>query len=667
LDPGATDTAGGKLFAVVIAGGEATRLRPYSEDTPKALMELAPGVAIIEFIVSQFREVGVEDILVVARPEHRSAFEERLEGVAKVGVVEGNDLGNLSSLAAALHIVGPHRILLAMSDHVFELDILRRLVDRDDGSKKILLCLDARPNHRDLREGMRVQASAQEVLHVGKMIPPQSGVDTGLFILQPDAQELVSALNTEKAGKATISDLVNCLAAKGAAGFVDVSGKSWFDIDTPEDLLEARRRYWDMVRRGLHKPTDGPVSRWLNRPVSSRLAIFLFRHARWATPNLLTVVSFLVATAAALLFGSGQLVIGAFLVHLSSILDGTDGELARLSSSVSAFGGLLDSVLDRLADILLVLTLGFLLPSAPINFALTGLAVFGVVLVSYISQLAKGYGQIARLRVEFPWATRDVRLFTITVGCLALQPILPLIFCASAPVIFAARVLAKARTLQEDPARVNGASVISARGPEPRIVKDQPVGGSHEIRDNVESLLANLLKVAAALVILQLMRSTVEGLNQSIGTYLPAPVDIDLVLDLARLVVLAYFGYRVLLSTRFFVNMATDFVVAKLQITQGMYARVTTDILYLVILLVSWWIISPLLARLPEIGSFLRMSVNLIFLIFIVLLLYDLGRIMNRALRGLWEDTIAHLTDWLSKHLHVRSDETAATDSHHSD
>jgi choline kinase/phosphatidylglycerophosphate synthase len=667
LDSGATDTAGGKLFAVVIAGGEATRLRPYSEEMPKALMELAPGVTIIDFIVSQLREVGVEDILVVARPEHRSFFEERLEGVAKVGVVEGNDLGNLSSLAAALDIVGPHRILLAMSDHVFELDILRRLVDGDDGSKKILLCLDARPNHRDLREGMRVQASAQEVLHVGKMIPPQSGVDTGLFILQPEAQELVSALNAEKAGKATISDLVNCLAAKGAAGFVDVSGKLWFDIDTSEDLLVARRRYWDIVRRGLHKPTDGPVSRWLNRPVSTRLTIFLFRHVPSVTPNLLTVASFLIATAAALLFVSGQLVIGALLVHLSSILDGTDGELARLRSSLSAFGGLLDSVLDRLADILLVLTLGFLLPSAPINFALTVMAVFGVVLVSYVSQLTKGYGQIARLRVEFPWATRDVRLFTITVGGLALQPVLPLVFCASAPLIFAARVLAKARTLQEGPARVNGPSVISARDPEPRIVKDRPVGGSHEIRGNIESLLANLLKVAVALVILQLMQGAVEGLNQSIGTYLPAPVDIDLVLDLARLVVLAYFGYRVLLSARFFVNMATDFVVAKVQITQGMYARVTTDILYLVILLISWWIISPLLARLPEIGSFLRMPVNLVFLIFIVLLLYDLGRIMNRALRGLWEETIAHLTEWLSKYLRVRSDETAAAESHHID
>ena len=419
------------------------------------------------------------------------------------------------------------------------------------------------------------------------------------------------------------------------------------------------------MRRGLHKPTDGPVSRWLNRPVSSRLAILLFKHARWATPNLLTVTSFLAAAAAASLWMSGQLVIGAILVHVSSILDGTDGEIARLRSNVSAFGGLLDSTLDRLADILLVLALGLLLPSAPVNFALTGLAVFGVVLVSYVSQLTKGYSQIASLRTKFPWATRDVRMFTMSIGGLALQPVLPLVFCASAPVIFAARVLAKARNLQEDSAKVNGISMITTRGPEPRIAKDHPTGESHEIRNNIEDLLANLLKLVAALAILQLMQGTLEGLNQSIVTYLPAPVDIDLVLDLARLVVLTYFGYRVLSSTRFFANIATDFVVTRLQITRGMYARVSTNILYLVVLLIAWWMTSPLLARLPEIGSLLRTPVNLAFLIFLGLLLYDLGRIMNRALRGLWEDTIAHLTDWLSTRLRVRRDESVRTESHH--
>jgi choline kinase/phosphatidylglycerophosphate synthase len=646
------------LFAVVIGGGQATRLQPYSEETPKALMELAPGVTIIDFIVSQLQELGVKDVVVVARPEHCSAFEAHLRGRARVVAVEGDEFGNLHTLEAALEAIGPRRILLTMSDHIFEIDILRRLVEADDGSKQILLCLDAQPDHRDLREGLKVQVSVQGVCHVGKTIPPHSGVDTGLFVLSPDVHESVFILDAEKAGKGTLSDLINHSARKGAVGYVEVTGKLWLDIDTPDDLLKARRLYWEIVRRGLYKPTDGPVSRWLNRPLSTRLSVFLFKHARWATPNLLTVASFLLAIAAASLFVQAQLWVGAFLVHLASVLDGVDGELARLRCSVTAFGSLLDSLLDRLADISLVLALGFLLSPSPFHFGLTGLAIFGVVLVSYVSQLAAQYTDISTLRAGFPWATRDVRLLSTTLGGLALQPTLPLVFCAAAPLLFAARTLAKVMPLRKSSPISTSISTVRPTTPQPSISIPQPTGESHQIRNNVESLLVNVLKAGAILVVLELTRSAVE--QTRFGTQLPAPLDISLIFDLIRLVVLTYFGYRVLSSIKFFADIATDLVVTRLQITRGMYARAIADTLYLVIAGLSWWLISPILAKVPEVGSLLNLSVSLAFLGLMMLLLYDLLRILHRGLRWLWDATIAQLTEWLSTHLRPRNGDSGS-------
>jgi choline kinase len=38
-------------------------------------------------------------------------------------------------LEAAVEGVGPHRTLLIMSDHVFELEILRKVVEEDNGDK----------------------------------------------------------------------------------------------------------------------------------------------------------------------------------------------------------------------------------------------------------------------------------------------------------------------------------------------------------------------------------------------------------------------------------------------------------------------------------------------------------------------------------------------------
>jgi phosphatidylglycerophosphate synthase len=289
-----------------------------------------------------------------------------------------------------------------------------------------------------------------------------------------------------------------------------VTGKLWLDIDTPDDLLKGRRLYWEIVRRGLYKPTDGPVSRWLNRPLSTRLSVFLFKHARWATPNLLTVTSFLLAIAAAFLFVQAQLWVGAFLVHVASVLDGVDGELARLRCDVTAFGSLLDSLLDRLADISLVLALGFLLSPSPFHFGLTGLAIFGVVLVSYVSQLAAQYTDTSTLRTVFPWATRDVRLLSTTLGGLALQPILPLIFCAAAPLLFAARILAKVMPLRKPSPISTSISTVRPTTPQPSISIPQPVAESHQVRKNVESLLVNVLKAGAILVASELTQSAVE-------------------------------------------------------------------------------------------------------------------------------------------------------------
>jgi hypothetical protein len=168
----------------------------------------------------------------------------------------------------------------------------------------------------------------------------------------------------------------------------------------------------------------------------------------------------------------------------------------------------------------------------------------------------------------------------------------------------------------------------------------------------------NVLKAGAILVVLELTRSAVE--QTRFGTQLPAPLDISLIFDLIRLVVLTYFGYRVLSSIKFFADIATDLVVTRLQITRGMYARAIADTLYLVIAGLSWWLISPILAKVPEVGSLLNLSVSLAFLGLMMLLLYDLLRILHRGLRWLWDATIAQLTEWLSTHLRPRNGDSGS-------
>jgi len=109
----------------------------------------------------------------------------------------------------------------------------------------------------------------------------------------------------------------------------------------------------------MSKPQDGFVSRFLNRPVSSRVTRLLVRLP--VHPNALTIAIFILPLMACVFLIRGDyvsIVIGASIFQAFSILDGCDGELARAKKLESKFGERLDYFCDFMASLLYVLALG---------------------------------------------------------------------------------------------------------------------------------------------------------------------------------------------------------------------------------------------------------------------------------------------------------------------
>ena len=95
--------------------------------------------------------------------------------------------------------------------------------------------------------------------------------------------------------------------------------------------------------QGLIRDTEGFMSRHFERPVS--LAVSRRLAGTGVTPNQMTIVSVAIGLFGALFFLSQRPVlqtVGALAFLLHSILDGCDGELARLKLQESRFGGVLD-------------------------------------------------------------------------------------------------------------------------------------------------------------------------------------------------------------------------------------------------------------------------------------------------------------------------------------
>lgn len=128
---------------------------------------------------------------------------------------------------------------------------------------------------------------------------------------------------------------------------------------TVRDRHQARQVTTEMLARLRLRP-GGLVARHVNRHVSIRISRWLL----WTpiTTNQITTIAGLMALGAAalmLLPGYGWAVAAAALMQLSSIIDGCDGEVARLRYQFSEFGKWYDSAVDEVVNSLFIAATGY--------------------------------------------------------------------------------------------------------------------------------------------------------------------------------------------------------------------------------------------------------------------------------------------------------------------
>jgi phosphatidylglycerophosphate synthase len=154
----------------------------------------------------------------------------------------------------------------------------------------------------------------------------------------PDRAGVEKSLSS---GAFALDTLKQILAARP----LEIGEKNWAHLSVKEDFPAAER--W--LLRSLIKDTEGFMSRHFERKISLAATRLLVRTS--ITPNQMTIFSTAIGVVGALFFISFEKwyhVIGALLFWLHSVLDGCDGEIARLKFLESRWGGLLDFWGDNL-------------------------------------------------------------------------------------------------------------------------------------------------------------------------------------------------------------------------------------------------------------------------------------------------------------------------------
>jgi choline kinase/phosphatidylglycerophosphate synthase len=598
-------------------------------------MELEPSVTILDFILKRVEKINSPRILVVIRPQFKNMFKERLKGKAELVETDVEEFGNLYSVSLAMKCLDADSFLLLMSDHIFEQPILDRALSLKSQAA-FTVCLDKKPSRAEAREGLKLALRGGAVVNADKTTSPQYGIDTGTILCRENSKAYIERAIENFGCKATIADALNLAAADGKVDYVDVTGRLWKDVDTPEDLVEARKVYWQILRKELTKTEDGLVSRYLNRPISTRISITAYRRGFKIEPLTVTLLSFILGLLASLLLAMRAFILGGLLVQLASIIDGVDGEVARLFRKATPWGGYLDSVLDRISDIAIVAGLTLSLPITDdftLLFAI--LAAANVIFVSYLTHNLSSLGLSTEKLRKIP-ATRDVRLFVVFITSLLSLPILGLYYLAVVPVFYLCYSLALAYKTRRGESKLERVR----REPKPEIIIERK-----EISSKIESLISNFIKLGLALLVVNMIAPAVSGIT--LISLNSLALSSDHLLATLNLIVIIFFGYRIMMALKAMIDIIARRLVGTVGITETTLKHMLVDCLYIVLTALLWVYLPPQLSTyVGEWGS--RLGALIIF-VFFLLILYDLANLLYKTFGDFYKEIVERISKKLQK------------------
>jgi len=229
------------MKAVVMAGGEGTRLRPLTLDVPKPFIRVA-GKPAMEYALDALVAAGVRDIIITTfyKPER---LIQNLGGGTRLKArifysVEDEALGTAGGVAKCLPLIGDDTTVVLSGDVIADIDV-KALVDEhkrsgavatmaltevDDPSQFGIVGLDE--SGRIVRFKEKPQTKEETFSNL---------VNAGIYVLSPEALRMVPQGEPYDFSKQLFPRILE--SGKRMQG-VKIDG-FWMDVGRPQDLLKA--------------------------------------------------------------------------------------------------------------------------------------------------------------------------------------------------------------------------------------------------------------------------------------------------------------------------------------------------------------------------------------------------------------------------------------------
>lgn len=410
------------MKALIIAAGNGTRMQPVTRGRHKSLMPLL-GLKIIERVILGAKEAGISEFVIVTGYKGKKLREFLSDGTrygVSISFVQNDNwekANGISVLIAQKHF--KENFALLMSDHVFNPKTLVKIQRLKLQKDECVLAVDKNLGDvLDVEDTTKVMTKGGKAIALNKHLDKYNAYDTGMFVCSPYIFEVLK--KTISKGKNSLSDGMRVMVAENKLRTLDNKGRFWADCDTWEDIQFARKKFI----KSLSKSEDGIISRRFNRKISTFISRYLVNMP--ITPNMISFIILLLAIPAFFLLATGTypwLIFGGLLTQFMSVLDGCDGELARMKFQESKWGGFLDANLDKYIDTAVIsgMTLGYLKITGdnwiiPISL----FVIFGLGLDGYMpNKFQVMTGKRLNFHIlKFVNIKRDARLLILSLGAI---------------------------------------------------------------------------------------------------------------------------------------------------------------------------------------------------------------------------------------------------------
>lgn len=230
------------MKAVILAAGRGSRLDSLPVSKPLCPIN---GRALIEWVILAAHKAGIQEFVVVTG-HAREQLERHLHDFSRgqsfsISFVPNDEWEkeNGLSVCAARDSVG-ERFVLLMSDHIFDAEILARLIAQPLDETDLVLAVDDQIGNNptvDLDDVTRVLAENGRISKIGKRIPSYNAFDTGIFLC---TSALFDALRvSQQRGDFSLTGGVRVLAERRKARVMSILGGFWIDVDDEHALQKA--------------------------------------------------------------------------------------------------------------------------------------------------------------------------------------------------------------------------------------------------------------------------------------------------------------------------------------------------------------------------------------------------------------------------------------------